>query len=106
MSPRTALSWRTGTVAGAFSDRFFTVSCDLDPSTKLDKAKAAVDDQHKFEMGITEQASSLMANGIALSSSNPQLVVFATFAAFYEGIAREGLELWRYQRNLTGSNEV
>ena len=105
VSPRNGTQLAYGTVAGAFSDRFFTVSCDLDPSTKLDKAKAAVDDQHKFEMGITEQASSLMANGIALSSSNPQLVVFATFAAFYEGIAREGLELWRYQRNLTGSNE-
>ena len=31
--------------------------------------------------------------------------VFATFSAFFEGIAREGFEMWRYQRNLTGFNE-
>ena len=35
----------------------------------------------------------------------PQLNVFATFAAFMEGIAREGFEMWRYQRNLNGRNE-
>jgi hypothetical protein len=35
----------------------------------------------------------------------PQLNVFATFAAFMEGIAREGFEMWRYQRNLNGKNE-
>ncbi|MFO1528791.1 MAG: thiamine pyrophosphate-dependent enzyme [Kiritimatiellia bacterium] len=34
-----------------------------------------------------------------------KLPVVATFAAFFEGIAREGMELWRYQRNLTGVNE-
>lgn len=105
VSARNGTQVAYATIASAFLDRFFTVSCDLDPSTKLDKAKEAVDAQHKFEMGITEQASSLMANGIAMSSADPQLVVFATFAAFYEGIAREGFELWRYQRNLTGSNE-
>ena len=33
------------------------------------------------------------------------MVVFATFAAFFEGIAREGFELWRYHRNLDGANE-
>lgn len=92
------------TVAKAHPDAFFTVSCDLDPSTKLDKAKAAVDDRHKFEMGITEQASSLMANGLAMSGT-AQMTVFATFAAFFEGIAREGFELWRYHRNLDGANE-
>jgi deoxyxylulose-5-phosphate synthase len=46
-----------------------------------------------------------MANGLAMSSYKPQLTVFSTFAAFFEGIAREGFEMWRYQRNLTGSNE-
>jgi transketolase len=92
-------------VASAYPDRFFTVSCDLDPSTKLDKAKACIDDLHKFEMGITEQVSSLMANGIAMSSTEPQVSVFSTFAAFFEGIAREGFELWRYHRNLDGANE-
>jgi transketolase len=92
-------------VAAAHPDRFFTVSCDLDPSTKFDKAKACIDDLHKFEMGITEQASSLMTNGLSMSSSEPQVSVFATFAAFFEGIAREGFELWRYHRNLDGANE-
>ncbi len=29
----------------------------------------------------------------------------STFAAFFEGIAREGFDMWRYQRNLTGVNE-
>lgn len=105
VSARNGTQLAYGTIASAFPDRFFTVSCDLDPSTKLDKARAAVDANHKFEMGIMEQASSLLANGIALSSSDRQFVVFATFAAFFEGIAREGFELWRYQRNLTGSNE-
>ncbi len=105
VSARNGTQLAYATIAEAFPDQFFTVSCDLDPSTKLDKAKAVVDANHKFEMGITEQASSLLANGIALSSSGPQLVVFATFAAFFEGIAREGFELWRYQRNLTGANE-
>jgi transketolase C-terminal domain/subunit len=109
--PGESVSARNGTqlayevVARAHPDRFFTVSCDLDPSTKLDKARACVDDLHKFEMGIMEQASSLMTNGLALSSTEPQLAVFATFAAFFEGIAREGFELWRYQRNLDGVNE-
>jgi deoxyxylulose-5-phosphate synthase len=46
-----------------------------------------------------------MADGLSFSSREPQLNVFATFAAFFEGIAREGFEFWRYQRNLTGVNE-
>ena len=46
-----------------------------------------------------------MVNGLAVSSRKPQLNVVSTFAAFYEGIAREALEMWRYQRNLTGVNE-
>ncbi len=110
-APGESVSARNGSqvgyevVAKTHPDRFFTVSCDLDPSTKFDKAKAAIDDRHKFEMGITEQASSLMANGLAMSSAEPQMSVFATFAAFFEGIAREGFELWRYHRNLDGVNE-
>jgi len=31
--------------------------------------------------------------------------VVSTFAAFFEGIAREGFDMWRYQRNLNGVNE-
>lgn len=92
-------------VAKAFPDAFFTVSCDLDPSTKLHKAKEQIADDHKFEMSITEQVSCLMTQGLAYSSRKPQVNVFATFAAFFEGLAREGLELWRYQRNLNGINE-
>ena len=106
-----SVSARNGTqlgyevVARAHPESFFTVSCDLDPSTKLDKARACVDANHAFEMGITEQASSLVANGLSMSSTKPQMAVFATFAAFFEGIAREGFELWRYHRNLDGVNE-
>ena len=81
------------------------MSCDLNPSTKLGKAAALVPAGHSFEMSIQEQAASLMANGLAFSSREPQINVFATFAAFFEGIAREGFEFWRYQRNLTGPNE-
>ena len=40
-----------------------------------------------------------------MATHQPQLVAFSTFSAFFEGIAREGLEMWRYQRNLTGANE-
>ena len=47
----------------------------------------------------------MLANGLAMSSPQPALVLFATFAAFFEGIAREGFEMWRYQRNLNGVNE-
>jgi hypothetical protein len=56
-------------------------------------------------MSIEEQASALMADGLSFSSRDPQLNVFATFGAFLEGIAREGFEMWRYQRNLNGLNE-
>ena len=92
-------------VAGKYPDRCFFVSCDLDPSTKLGKATALVPKTHHFEMSIEEQAAALLADGLAFSSREPQLNVFATFAAFFEGIAREGFEMWRYQRNLTGHNE-
>jgi len=92
-------------VAEAFPGQVFVVSCDLDPSTKLGKARSFLNQDHQFEMSIEEQASAILANGLAVSSLEPQLNVFSTFAAFFEGIAREGLEMWRYQRNLTGTNE-
>lgn len=92
-------------VAKKYPAQTFVVSCDLDPSTKLGKAAAAIAKDHHFEMSIEEQASLLMANGLAMSSRDPQLNVVSTFAAFMEGIAREGFEFWRYQRNLTGANE-
>jgi transketolase N-terminal domain/subunit/transketolase C-terminal domain/subunit len=92
-------------VAKKFPNKTFVVSCDLDPSTKLGKAVALIPKNHHFEMSIEEQASALMANGLAFSSREPQLNVVSTFAAFMEGIAREGFEFWRYQRNLTGRNE-
>jgi transketolase len=92
-------------VAKQFPNDVFVVSCDLDPSTKLGKARGFLADNQQFEMSIEEQASALLADGLAMSSRQPQLNIVSTFAAFYEGIAREGLELWRYQRNLNGVNE-
>jgi transketolase N-terminal domain/subunit/transketolase C-terminal domain/subunit len=92
-------------IARKFPNNCFFVSCDLDPSTKLGKASALVAPGRRFEMSIQEQAAALMTNGLAFSSRGPQINVFATFAAFFEGIAREGFEFWRYQRNLTGLNE-
>jgi transketolase len=92
-------------VAKKYPDRCFFVSCDLNPSTKLGKAAGLVLPTHRFEMSIEEQASALMADGLSFSSREPQLNVFATFGAFLEGIAREGFEMWRYQRNLNGLNE-
>jgi transketolase N-terminal domain/subunit/transketolase C-terminal domain/subunit len=92
-------------LAKKFKDRCFFVSADLNPSTKLGKAADLVPATHRFEMSIQEQASTLLADGLSMAGNEPQLNVFATFAAFMEGIAREGLEMWRYQRNLTGPNE-
>ncbi len=92
-------------VAKAHPDKVFVVSCDLDPSTKLGKAVALIPKNHHFEMSIEEQAATLVTNGLAYTGAGPQLNVVSTFAAFMEGIAREGFELWRYQRNLTGRNE-
>ena len=83
----------------------FVVSCDLDASTKLGKARGFLAPDHQFEMSIEEQASALLANGLAMSSAEPRLNVISTFAAFFEGIAREGFDMWRYQRNLNGVNE-
>lgn len=105
VSPRAGSQLGYAAVAKAFPSAFFTVSCDLDPSTKMDKAKTFIDEDHKFEMSITEQVSALMTDGLACSSHQPQVNVFATFAAFFEGLAREAMEMWRYQRNLTGKNE-
>jgi len=92
-------------VAKKFPSQCFFVSCDLNPSTKLGKAAALVPPGHTFEMSIQEQAATLMTDGLSLVTERPQLNAFATFAAFIEGIAREGLEFWRYQRNLDGANE-
>ncbi len=92
-------------VAKAFPENVFVVSCDLDPSTKLSKARGFIAPDHQFEMSIEEQAATLLADGLAMSSNKQQLNVVSTFAAFYEGIAREGFDMWRYQRNLTGVNE-
>jgi deoxyxylulose-5-phosphate synthase len=77
----------------------------LNPSTKLGKAASLVPEGHSFELSIQELAGSLVTDGLSLMQDGPQLNVFATFAAFIEGIAREGFEMWRYQRNLDGRNE-
>lgn len=110
-APGKAVSARAGVEAGyaaiakAHPHAFFNVSCDLDPSTKLGKASSLVGADHVFQMSIEEQAAALIANGLAVSSRQPQLNVFATFSAFFEGIAREAFEMWRYTRNLNGRNE-
>jgi transketolase len=105
VSPRAGVEAGYAAVAKAFPDSMFVVSCDLDPSTKLGKARSFLKPERQFEMSIEEQVSAIMANGLACSTRKPCLTVFSTFAAFFEGIAREGLEMWRYQRNLNGSNE-
>jgi len=105
VSPRAGSELAYFAVARKHPKNCFFVSCDLNPSTKLGKAAAAVPANQTFEMSIQELAASLMADGLSLTGLGPQLNVFATFAAFFEGIAREGFELWRYQRNLNGKNE-
>jgi transketolase C-terminal domain/subunit len=85
--------------------RIFVVSADLNPSTRLEKLVKQLGADHRFEMSIEEQAATLLTDGLAYSSREPQLNIFSTFAAFLEGIAREGFEMWRYQRNLTGAND-
>jgi transketolase len=104
-SPRAGSQEGYALVAKTYPARFFNVSCDLDPSTKMAKAASFIPKKNDFQMSIEEQVSALMANGIAMASNEPHAVVFATFAAFFEGIAREGLEMWRYTRNLNGVNE-
>jgi len=92
-------------VAKKYPSKCFFVSCDLNPSTKLGKGAALLPPGHAIEMSIQEQAATLMTNGLSMAGHQPQLNVFATFAAFVEGIAREGFEFWRYQRNLNGRHE-
>lgn len=105
VSPRAGSELAYAAVAKKYPDRCFFVACDLNPSTKLGKAAALVQPGRAFEMSIQELAAALMVDGLSMTGAGPQLNVFATFAAFIEGIAREGLELWRYQRNLTGVND-
>ena len=104
-SPRAGSEAGYAAVARAHPDKVFVVSCDLDASTKLGKARGFLAPDHQFEMSIEEQAATLIADGLAMSTRRPQLNVVSTFGAFYEGIAREGFDMWRYQRNLTGVNE-
>jgi len=92
-------------IAKKFPSQCFFVSCDLNPSTKLGKAAALVPAGHAIEMSIEEQAALLITDGLSYVCERPQLNAFATFGAFMEGIAREGFEFWRYQRNLDGVNE-
>ena len=105
VSPRAGVEPGYAAVAKAHPDNVFVVSCDLDPSTKLGAAKKFLKRDHCYELSIEEQIATMVANGVAMSGPGPKLAVFSTFAAFFEGIAREGLEMWRYQRNLTGANE-
>jgi transketolase N-terminal domain/subunit/transketolase C-terminal domain/subunit len=105
VTPRLGSEAAYAAVAKKHAHRCFFVSCDLNPSTRLGKAAALVPPGNQFEMSIEEQAASLLANGLSMTTTGPQLSVFATFAAFFEGIAREGFEYWRYQRNLNGMNE-
>jgi transketolase N-terminal domain/subunit/transketolase C-terminal domain/subunit len=92
-------------IAKKYPKQMFVVSADLNPSTRLEKAVKLLADANHFEMSIEEQAATLLTDGLSFSSRRPQLNVFSTFGAFLEGIAREGFEMWRYQRNLTGFNE-
>ena len=92
-------------VARKYPSQCFFVSCDLNPSTKLGKAAALAAPGHSIEMSIQEQAALLMTDGLSFVTDRPQLNAFATFDAFFEVIAREGLEFWRYQRKLNGVNE-
>ena len=105
VSPRAGSEAAYVAVAKKHPSRVFVVSADLNPSTKLAKAVALLPAANHFEMSIEEQAATLLTDGLSYSSRQPQLNVFSTFAAFLEGIAREGFEMWRYQRNLTGYNE-
>ena len=105
VTPRNGSEAAYASIAKKYPDRCFFTSCDLNPSTKLGKAAALVPPGHSFELSIQELAGSLLTDGLSLVQDGPQLNVFATFAAFMEGIAREGFEMWRYQRNLNGRNE-
>ena len=104
-SPRAGVSKAYEAIAKACPDSFFLLDCDLAPSTKVAAAQKLLAPDHKFQLSIEEQLATIMANGLACSTPDPKLIVFATFSAFFEGIAREGFEMWRYQRNLNGANE-
>lgn len=104
-SARAGIQAGYAAVAKSFPEQTFVVSCDLNPSTKLDKAVAAIPANQAYEVSIEEQVATLLANGLAMSGNEPQLNVISTFSAFFDGLAREGFEMWRYQRNLTGANE-
>jgi transketolase len=105
VTPRAGVAVAYELVAKTHPKDTFVLDCDLAPSTKVDLALKVLDGDHQFQLSIEEQIATMMANGLAMSTPDPKLVVFATFAAFFEGIAREGLEMWRYQRNLNGANE-
>ena len=105
VSPRAGSEAAYVAIAKKYAKQMFVVSADLNPSTKLAKAVAMLPPPNHFEMSIEEQAATLLVDGLSYSSREPQLNVFSTFGAFLEGIAREGFEMWRYQRNLTGFNE-
>jgi transketolase N-terminal domain/subunit/transketolase C-terminal domain/subunit len=105
VSPRAGSEAAYAVLAETFPESVFVVGCDLDTSTKLDTAKKYLADDHTFEMSIEEQVSAIMANGLSTATHEPQLTVFSTFSAFFAGIAREGFDMWRYQRNLNGVNE-
>jgi transketolase N-terminal domain/subunit/transketolase C-terminal domain/subunit len=105
VTPRVGVANAYELVAKTHPNAMFVLDCDLAPSTKVDLALKVLDGDHQFQLSIEEQIATMMANGLAMSTPDPKLVVFATFAAFFEGIAREGLEMWRYQRNLNGANE-
>jgi len=105
VSPRAGSEAAYAAVARKHPSRCFFVSCDLNPSTKLGKAAALVPPGHAIELSIQEQVATLVTDGLSYVADQPQINVFATFAAFMEGIAREGFEFWRYQRNLNGVNE-
>jgi transketolase N-terminal domain/subunit len=105
VTPRNGSEAAYAAIAKKYPDRCFFTSCDLNPSTKLGKAASLVPPSHSFELSIQELAGSLLTDGLSFMQNGPQFNVFATFAAFIEGIAREGFEMWRYQRNLNGRNE-
>jgi transketolase N-terminal domain/subunit/transketolase C-terminal domain/subunit len=105
VSPRAGSEAAYVAIAKKYPKQFFVVSADLNPSTRLEKAVKLLPATNHFEMSIEEQAATLLTDGLSFSSREPQLNVFSTFGAFLEGIAREGFEMWKYQRNLTGFNE-
>jgi len=105
VTPRNGSELAYAAVARKYPDRCFFTSCDLNPSTKLGKAASLVPPGHSFELSIQELTAALIVDGLSLMQDGPQLNAFATFGAFMEGIAREGFEMWRYQRNLNGRNE-